>query len=208
MPVNEFEGNESWGYNPSFFFAPDKYYGHKDKLKELIDVAHQNGMAVIIDMVLNHAFGQNVMARMYWDEANNRPSADNPWFNPVAPNTCFLLGQRLQPREQIHQGVHRPGKLVLAHRVQGGRLPLRLHQRVYQQRRQELRLRLRPAAGGHPQPHGRNHLDGEPDAYVILEHLTDKSEEDKLAEAGMLLWRPRGPRLQGSDRRLAAEPFV
>ncbi len=25
MPVNEFEGNSSWGYNPSFYFAPDKY---------------------------------------------------------------------------------------------------------------------------------------------------------------------------------------
>jgi 1,4-alpha-glucan branching enzyme len=33
MPFNEFEGNESWGYNPSFYFAPDKYYGTKNALK-------------------------------------------------------------------------------------------------------------------------------------------------------------------------------
>jgi len=51
LPVNEFEGNSSWGYNPSFFFAADKYYGTKNKLKELIDVAHENGIAIIIDMV-------------------------------------------------------------------------------------------------------------------------------------------------------------
>ena len=37
MPINEFDGNESWGYNPAFYFAPDKYYGTKNKLKEFID---------------------------------------------------------------------------------------------------------------------------------------------------------------------------
>ena len=81
MPVNEFEGNESWGYNPSFYFAPDKYYGTKDALKQFIDVAHQNGMAVIMDIVLNHAFGSNSMVRMYWDNEKGQPATDNPWFN-------------------------------------------------------------------------------------------------------------------------------
>jgi 1,4-alpha-glucan branching enzyme len=42
MPVNEFEGNESWGYNPSFYFAADKYYGPADDLKKFIDYAHSN----------------------------------------------------------------------------------------------------------------------------------------------------------------------
>ncbi|MGB3007565.1 MAG: hypothetical protein WBC06_13700, partial [Chitinophagaceae bacterium] len=37
MPFNEFDGNESWGYNPSYFLAPDKYYGTKNSLKEFID---------------------------------------------------------------------------------------------------------------------------------------------------------------------------
>lgn len=36
MPVSEFEGNDSWGYNPSFYFAADKYYGPKDQLKNLL----------------------------------------------------------------------------------------------------------------------------------------------------------------------------
>ena len=69
MPIMEFEGNSSWGYNPSYFFAPDKYYGTENDLKAFIEAAHQNGMAVILDMVLNHAFGQNSMVRMYWNEA-------------------------------------------------------------------------------------------------------------------------------------------
>jgi glycosidase len=80
MPVNEFEGNESWGYNPSFHFALDKYYGTPDKFKELVEEAHKKGIAIIIDMVLNHQFGQSPMVRMYFDGATYKPTADNPWF--------------------------------------------------------------------------------------------------------------------------------
>ena len=47
MPVNEFEGNLSWGYNPSFYFAPDKYYGPKNELKRFVDECHKRGIAVI-----------------------------------------------------------------------------------------------------------------------------------------------------------------
>ena len=68
MPWNEFEGNESWGYNPAYYFAPDKYYGTKEDLKHFIEIAHQHGLAVIMDVVMNHAFGQNPMVKMYFDE--------------------------------------------------------------------------------------------------------------------------------------------
>ena len=56
MPVSEFEGNLSWGYNPSFYFAPDKYYGPKNDMKAFIDSCHARGIAVIMDMVLNHVW--------------------------------------------------------------------------------------------------------------------------------------------------------
>jgi hypothetical protein len=90
MPINEFEGNESWGYNPSFYFAPDKYYGTKDELKRLIDECHRRGMAVVLDMVLNHSFGQSPMVQMYFD--NGKPAANSPWFNPDPThpyNVCY-----------------------------------------------------------------------------------------------------------------------
>lgn len=60
---NDFEGNESWGYNPSFYFAPDKYYGPAKDLKAFIDSCHSRGVAVIIDMVLNHSFGQSPLVQ-------------------------------------------------------------------------------------------------------------------------------------------------
>ncbi|MEP7128209.1 MAG: alpha-amylase family glycosyl hydrolase, partial [Chitinophagales bacterium] len=82
MPFSEFEGNESWGYNPDFYFAPDKYYGTKNMLKEFIDACHENGIAVVQDMVLNHSFGQSPMVQLYWDATSNGPATNSPWFNP------------------------------------------------------------------------------------------------------------------------------
>jgi glycosidase len=91
MPIMEFEGNESWGYNTSFHLALDKFYGTASKFKELVDVCHQNGIAVILDLALNHAFGRNPMVRMWmndfdgdgWGEPNDR----NPYFNTTATHS-------------------------------------------------------------------------------------------------------------------------
>jgi glycosidase len=87
MPVNEFSGNESWGYNPTFYCALDKAYGTKDKFKEFVDVCHQNGIAVILDVVFNHLDAYNTpQGRLYWDAALSRPAANSPWFNQSAPH--------------------------------------------------------------------------------------------------------------------------
>jgi 1,4-alpha-glucan branching enzyme len=79
MPFNEFEGNNSWGYNPSFFFAPDKAYGTINDYKAFIDACHQRGIAVIMDMVLNHSYSQSPLLQMYFDEG--KPADNNPWYN-------------------------------------------------------------------------------------------------------------------------------
>lgn len=88
MPVMEYEGNESWGYNTSFHMALDKYYGTANKFKEFIDLCHQNGIAVILDVALNHAFGRNPMVRMWMKDPDGDgwgdPAADNPYFNEFA----------------------------------------------------------------------------------------------------------------------------
>ncbi|MGV7105306.1 alpha-amylase family glycosyl hydrolase [Flavobacterium sp. U410] len=91
MPVMEFEGNESWGYNTSFHMALDKFYGSADKLKELVDLCHQNGIAVILDIAFNHAFGRNPMVRMWMNDPDGdgwgSPNTDNPYFNTVAKHS-------------------------------------------------------------------------------------------------------------------------
>lgn len=54
MPPFQFPGNRSWGYNPTHLFAVSSHYGGPDELKALIKDAHAHGMAVIIDVVINH----------------------------------------------------------------------------------------------------------------------------------------------------------
>jgi 1,4-alpha-glucan branching enzyme len=99
LPFNEFEGNVSWGYNTSYYFAPDKAYGTENELKRFIDSCHKKGIAVIMDIALNHSFGQSPMVQMYWDGANNRPAANSPWFNPVAKH-AYNVGYDINHESQ------------------------------------------------------------------------------------------------------------
>lgn len=54
MPIAEFAGDFSWGYNPAHPYAPESIYGDPDDMKDFIDECHQRGIAVIIDVVYNH----------------------------------------------------------------------------------------------------------------------------------------------------------
>lgn len=54
MPVNEFGGDYSWGYNPEHVYAIESAYGGPDGLKRFIKAAHERGMKVQIDVVHNH----------------------------------------------------------------------------------------------------------------------------------------------------------
>ncbi|MFP2995749.1 alpha-amylase family glycosyl hydrolase [Spongiivirga sp. MCCC 1A20706] len=91
MPINEFDGNESWGYNVAFHMALDKYYGNKNAFKQFIDECHARGIAVIIDVVYNHASGQHPYYRMWNtdDGGTGGQAADNnPFFN-ATPRHSF-----------------------------------------------------------------------------------------------------------------------
>jgi pullulanase/glycogen debranching enzyme len=94
LPVSEFDGNESWGYNPSFHMALDKYYGTSTAFKQFIDECHKRGMAVILDVVYNHATGQNPFYRMWNTDGGGyggQASNDSPFFNPVATHSYSVF---------------------------------------------------------------------------------------------------------------------
>ncbi len=186
MPINEFEGNSSWGYNPAFYFAVDKYYGTKNKLKEFIDLCHANGIAVVIDMVLNHSYGLNPQVQMYWDEINNRPAADNPWFNTVSPNTVYSWGSDYNHESLYTQAfVDSVNSFWLTEfKVDGFRFDFTKGFTnnpgdgwAFDSDRIAILQRMANAI-----------WDVNEDAYVILEHLSDNTEEKVLANSGILLW--------------------
>ncbi len=77
MPVSQFDGNISWGYNPSHHLAVEKAYGPREDLKRFIDEAHQRGIAVILDVVYNHATDNSPLIRLYGSSQD-----DNPFVGP------------------------------------------------------------------------------------------------------------------------------
>lgn len=190
MPVGEFEGNLSWGYNPSFFFAPDKYYGTKNDLKRLIDEAHGKGIVVILDMVLNHAFGQNPMVRLFNDEEFGNPTPDNPWFNRVAKHP-FNVGYDFNHESKYTQTfVDSVNNYWLTeYKVDGFRFDL---SKGFTQVESGTNVGLWSQYDPSRIKIWKHIYDrikaNHPDAYVILEHLSDNSEEKELADHGLMFW--------------------
>lgn len=66
MPVKEFNGQLSWGYNPAHPFAVEEVYGGPNGLKTLVREAHRHNIAVIIDVVYNH-FGPEDLSLWQFD---------------------------------------------------------------------------------------------------------------------------------------------
>ncbi|MGB3829305.1 MAG: alpha-amylase family glycosyl hydrolase, partial [Ornithinimicrobium sp.] len=66
MPLMEFAGDYSWGYNPAHVFAVESSYGGPQGLRAFVKEAHAHGIAVIIDVVYNH-FGPSDLGLWQFD---------------------------------------------------------------------------------------------------------------------------------------------
>jgi len=188
MPFSEFEGNNSWGYNPNFYFAPDKAYGTKNDLKALIDEAHNQGLIVIQDMVLNHSYNSSPIVKMYWNDVLSRPAANNPWFNQTSPNTLYSWGSDFNHNSQATKDfVDRVTKYWMTeYKVDGFRFDFTKgftntpgDVSGYDASRIAILERMASKI-----------WEVNPKAFVILEHFTDNTEERELAAYGngMLIW--------------------
>lgn len=111
MPIMEFDGNESWGYNTSFHMALDKAYGPPAKLKEFIDLCHQNGIAIVLDVALNHATGRNPLERMWMVDPENdgwgTPASDSPYFNQIATHSYSVFSDFNHQQQRTKNYVKR-----------------------------------------------------------------------------------------------------
>ena len=82
MPVNDFAGLRNWGYDGVLPYAPDEAYGTPQDLKRLVDAAHGQGLAVMLDVVYNH-FGPS---GNYWHAitpAFFHKDQKNPWGEAI-----------------------------------------------------------------------------------------------------------------------------
>jgi len=183
MPPGEFENNESWGYNPSFHMALDKYYGTPEHFKAFIDSCHGRGIAVINDIVFNQAFGQSPMVNLYWNGLNNRPAANNPWFNEVCPHPPYCWGYDFDHSSEATMNfMDRVNHYWLdEYHIDGFRFDFTKgfsnNSNNYDNDRINLLKRMADTIWSK-----------HPNAYVILEHWADNNEEKILANYGMMLW--------------------
>jgi 1,4-alpha-glucan branching enzyme len=69
MPIAEFPGDFSWGYNPACPFAVTNTYGGPEAFQALVKAAHEHGIAVVLDVVYNH-FGPGDLALWQYDGWN------------------------------------------------------------------------------------------------------------------------------------------
>jgi glycosidase len=190
MPVNEFEGNISWGYNPNYYFAVDKYYGPAEKLMELIDTCHSLGIAIILDVVYNHSFGSAPYVRMWWDKNNSRPSFNNPFFNPIAKHD-FNVGYDMNHESmETKKYIGRALRFWLEkYKVDGFRFDLSkgftqnntLGNSSAMANYDASRIAILSA-------YADTVWSVNPNAYVILEHFANNDEEMEFSSRGMMLW--------------------
>ena len=188
MPITEFEGNDSWGYNVSHQFAVDKYYGTRNDLKRLIDAAHGKGMAVILDIVLNHQFGQSPLVNLWGSVAG--PTPENPYFNVTAKHP-FNVGYDMNHESEATKSyVDRFLKhWITEYKFDGYRFDLSkgltqfnsgsdagLMSR-YDASRIAILKRMMSAT-----------TSVDAGFYNILEHFADNNEEKELSDNGAILW--------------------
>ncbi len=190
MPIAEFEGNDSWGYAPNFYYAPDKAYGTKNDYKEFIDECHKRGIAVILDVVYNHMYGSSPFVQMYWDEAANLPASNNAWFNRVAPHP-YSIGYDLNHESDHTRNLVKDNLTywMTEYKIDGFRFDLA---KGFTQNNSgediaawsaydQSRINIITDYYNHIKSVNSN-------AYVILENFADNSEETVLANNGCMLW--------------------
>ncbi len=191
MPVNQFEGNISWGYNPSFYFATDKAYGTREDYKRFIDEAHKRGMAVVLDIVLNHSFNTSPLVQMYFDaDAGSwgQPSPDNPWYLETCPHEPWCWGNTFdQDSPYTQEFFKRVVQYWLTEfKFDGYRFDF-------------TKGFTNEQTGGQGWNYDAARIanlkriadevwEVNPNAYVILEHFTANNEEEELSDYGMMLW--------------------
>ena len=189
MPVQEFDGNLSWGYNPNHWFALDKAYGTREEYKAFIDECHSRGLAVIIDVVYNHATGSHPWAKMWWN--GSATAENNPFFNvlPAHPYNVFhdMNHENAMVKEHVKRSLE---YLLTEYDVDGFRFDLT---KGFTQKQTDPDV----TAWGRYDQSRVDILKGYADhiwsvndnAVVIFEHLSDWDEEEVLANHGMQLWR-------------------
>ena len=196
MPVQEFDGNLSWGYNPNHYFALDKAYGTREMYKDFIDECHRRGIAVIIDVVYNHLTGLSTYSKLYYQ--GDKTASDNPWFNVDAPHPFSVFHDINHENELIADHIKQSlAYLLNEYDVDGFRFDLT--KGFTNKKSNESSASNYDASRVAILKGYYNYIMSvKNDAVVILEHFCEEKEEKELVQAGMKVWRNCNGAYRGS----------
>ena len=105
MPVMEFAGDRSWGYNPAHLFAVESGYGGPDALKTFVRECHKNGIAVILDVVYNH-FGPSDLDLWQFDGWSENGKGGIYFYNDDRSTTPWGDTRPDYGREEVRRFIH------------------------------------------------------------------------------------------------------
>lgn len=183
MPVQEFDGNNSWGYGTHAYFAMDKVYGNRNTYKKFIDECHKRGMAVILDVVYNHATGAHPYAAMYWD--GDKTASNNPWFNREATHEYNVYHQWNHSNPMVREHVKRNLEyLIKEYKVDGFRFDL---SKGFTQNSGNIEG-YNSERVGYLKEYREHIRKIDPNAVMICEHFVDDENYD-LGHADIKVWR-------------------
>ena len=185
LPIMEFNGNNSWGYNPNFYFAVDKAYGTPNDYKEFIDLCHQNGIAVILDMVFNQSDGLHPWYQMY-------EPGKNPFYNLDAPHAYSVLNDWNQGNPMLQeQWADVLRYWMTEYKFDGFRFDLvkGLGLNESYSNNGDAATNAYNATRVAEMRYLQSVMDEiNPNAYFINENLAGAKEENEMAETGQLNW--------------------
>jgi len=189
MPVNEFEGNDSWGYNSNFMFALDKYYGTPNAYKAFIDACHAKGIAVIQDIVLEDQFGSSPLVQMYATSTGS-PSAANPWFDMqnMHPDAVgYQLNHQSAATQYFTENVMK--YWMQEYHIDGYRFDEAKGFTQTNSGTDEAAWAAYDAGRVATWKKYNSYMKSlDPNFYVILEYFAVNQEEAELANQGMIMW--------------------
>ena len=190
MPIQEFDGNNSWGYNPCFYFAPDKAYGTKNDYKQFVDECHKRGIAVILDIVINHATGQFPWMRM-WSDDGAYPNAENPFFNVTAKHPFNVYNDLNHDNPKTREYFRDMLQFWLTeYKIDGYRFDLAKGITQTNSGNDDGRCRNYDSNRiGHLKYYYDAMQQASEGSYMILEYFVCDQEENEMAAYGAIPWR-------------------
>lgn len=129
MPLAEFAGGLSWGYNPSCMFAVETNYGGPAGFKRFVKSVHQAGLGVILDVVYNH-FGPSDLDLWQFDGWSENGQGGIYFYNDWHAETPWGMTRPDYGRKEVRQFIRDNALMWLEeYHVDGLRLDMTLFMR-------------------------------------------------------------------------------